>query len=104
MAKTDSETGVKTREKQKTRTTTPRPFKVILLNDDYTPMDFVVSILETIFNKVPAEAVQLMLKVHNSGKAVCGLYPREIAEAKVMLVHQRARASGHPLIAALEPE
>ena len=77
---------------------------VLLLNDDYTPMDFVVAILETVFSKVPAEAVQIMLRVHNEGIGICGVYPREIAEAKIRVVHTKAEASGHPLKAAMEPE
>lgn len=80
----------------------PRMYKVILLNDDYTTMDFVVSILETIFKKSPAEAVRIMLAVHNQGQGVCGMYPKQIAEAKQSLVHKRARAEGFPLCCALD--
>jgi ATP-dependent Clp protease adaptor protein ClpS len=98
--KTDSETSTTTRER--TRTKKPRLFKVVLINDDYTPMDFVVSILETIFRKTPAEAVQIMLRVHHTGKAVCGVYSKQIAEAKVALVRQRAQEEGHPLLCLLE--
>lgn len=90
--------------KKKTETKKPRLYKVILLNDDYTPMDFVVSVLEGIFKKTPAEAVQLMLRVHREGSALCGVFAREIAETKVMLTHQKAKASGHPLRATMEPE
>ena len=104
MSSSESETGIKTSSKSKTKLKKPKLYRVILLNDDYTPMDFVVSILETIFNKVPAEAVQIMLKVHNQGQGLCGLYPKEIAEAKISLVHKRAEAAGHPLRAAMDPE
>ena len=100
----DHGTGVKTASKTKIKLKRPRLYKVILLNDDYTPMDFVVSILESIFGKVPAEAVQIMLKVHNHGQGICGLYPREVAEAKINLVHKRAEQSGYPLRAAMEPD
>ena len=79
-------------------------FRVLLHNDDYTTMPFVVEILETIFHKSPAEAHRIMLHVHTRGHGVCGVYPFEIAETKVDLVHERARESGFPLKASLEPE
>lgn len=104
MSNSDLETGIKTISKKKLKLKKPRLYRVILLNDDYTPMDFVVSILESIFNKVPAEAVQIMLRVHNQGQGLCGLYPRDIAETKISLVHKKAEASGHPLKAVMEPE
>lgn len=90
--------------KERTRTRTPKQYRVILLNDDYTTMDFVVSILETIFFKSPAEAVQIMLKVHSVGKGVCGMYEKQIAETKVLQVHERARAAGYPLRCVMEEE
>ena len=80
----------------------PKQFKVILLNDDYTSMDFVVAVLETIFGKTPAEATRIMLDVHNRGSGVCGIYPKEIAEAKVALVHARAREAEYPLKCRME--
>ena len=89
--------GVDTISKKKAKTEHPKLYKVVLLNDDYTTMDFVVSILETIFKKSPAEAVQIMLHVHNRGQGVCGLFAKQIAEAKVVQVHDRARAAGFPL-------
>lgn len=82
----------------------PKLWRVLLLNDNYTPMDFVVGILERIFKKNPSEAVQIMLKVHNEGRALCGIYPKEIAETKVALTHEEARKEGHPLKAVFEPE
>ena len=104
MGNPNHETGVKTTVRQKLKVKKPKLYRVILLNDDYTPMDFVVSILESIFGKVPAEAVQIMLKVHNQGRGVCGIYPKEVAEAKINLVHRKADQSGYPLRAAMEPE
>lgn len=98
----DGGTKVITRKKEKLKK--PKLYSVLLLNDDYTPMDFVVSVLETIFDKSPSEAVQIMLKVHNQGKGNCGVYPRDIAELKIALTHKRAKDSGHPLKAVMEPE
>ncbi len=100
--KEQSGTGIQVEERVKVKP--PKPYKVILINDDYTPMDFVVSILEVIFGKSPSEAVHIMLQVHNKGQGTCGVYSKEIAEAKVSLVHQRAKQEGHPLRAILEVE
>ena len=82
----------------------PPLYKVILLNDDYTTMDFVVEILEDIFHKTPSEATRIMLLIHNTGSGVCGKYPKEIAETKIDLVHARARSAGFPLKAIMEKE
>lgn len=95
MSKTDS--GTETLEKEKIKSKTPKLYKVILLNDDYTTMDFVVSILEDIFRKSPAEAVQIMLQVHKQGQGLCGVFSKQIAETKMALVHQRAKVAGYPL-------
>ena len=91
-------------ERTKSAVKVPALFKVILHNDDYTTMAFVVDVLEAVFLKPPAEAYRLMLKVHVEGQAVCGLYPYEIAETKVAAVHARARAQAFPLRASLEPD
>jgi len=104
MGETDRRTGEAVLERTKQETKRPQLFKVLLLNDDYTTMDFVVEVLETIFNKQPAEAFRIMMMVHTQGKGLCGVYPHEIAETKVEAVISRARDSGFPLKAAMEPE
>ena len=86
------------------QTRLPPRYRVLLHNDDYTTMEFVVAILEGIFGRSPAEAYRIMLHVHMNGVGVCGSYPHEIAETKVALVHERARAEGFPLRASLEEE
>lgn len=91
-----------TKKKEKVNTDRPKPYKVILLNDDYTTMDFVIYILETIFQKSPSEAVSIMLEVHKKGAGVCGLFSREVAEAKVELVHKEANHAGFPLKSIIE--
>lgn len=80
----------------------PPMYQVWLLNDDYTPMDFVVFVLERFFAKSAEEAEAVMLKVHHEGKAICGEYPRDIAETKVARVMRCAREGGHPLQCVLE--
>ena len=102
MPKHQSGSGVETVEREKTKVRPPKMFRVILLNDDYTSMDFVVSILETVFQKSPSEAVQVMLQVHKSGSGLAGVYTREIAEAKIAVVHNRAEESGYPLRCTME--
>jgi len=82
----------------------PKRYKVFLLNDDYTTMDFVVEILMDVFHKSYAEAVDIMLTVHKRGKGLCGVYTYEIAETKVEEVHRRARANEFPLKATMEEE
>lgn len=90
-------------EKQRQKTAPPPMYKVMLNNDDYTPMDFVVEILTTFFSMDAEKASQVMLDVHYRGKAVCGIYTAEIAETKVMLVNQYARTHQHPLMCTMEP-
>ncbi len=82
----------------------PPRFKVILFNDDYTPMEFVVELLEQLFRKSPAEATQLMLQIHRAGLGVAGVYVLEVAETKVAAVHQQAEERGYPLRAGVEKE
>jgi ATP-dependent Clp protease adaptor protein ClpS len=89
-------------EQTKEKVQEPELYTVILLNDDYTTMDFVVQVLESVFNKGPAEAFRIMMQVHTEGQGVCGVYPFDIAETKVATVHDLARANGFPLRALIE--
>lgn len=82
----------------------PRMFRVLLHNDDYTTMDFVVSVLMEVFNKNMDDAVRIMLAVHNEGVGQCGVYTAEIAETKVAMVHSRARSAEFPLRCTMEAE
>ncbi|MFO0669334.1 MAG: ATP-dependent Clp protease adapter ClpS [Polyangiaceae bacterium] len=82
----------------------PRRYKVVFHNDDYTTMQFVVEVLMTYFHKTQAEATHLMLTVHKTGKAVAGVYTREIAETKVSQVQDYAKEQGMPLLLTAEPE
>jgi ATP-dependent Clp protease adaptor protein ClpS len=104
MAGTDRRTEGEVLERTRQDTRKPELFKVLLLNDDYTTMDFVVEILETVFNKAPAEAYRIMMAVHTQGQGLCGVYPFEVAETKVATVVELARGQGFPLRATMEPE
>ncbi len=77
-------------------------YRVVLLNDDYTPMDFVVFVLQEHFNKDKQEATQIMLKVHNEGKGICGVFSKDVASTKVELVMMHAQDAGHPLQCVME--
>jgi ATP-dependent Clp protease adaptor protein ClpS len=104
MADGQRQTGDQTLERIREKTQEPRLYKVILHNDDYTTMDFVVLVLESVFLKSPAEAFRIMMQVHVDGQGLCGFYPYEIAETKVTTVHELARERGFPLRASLEEE
>lgn len=80
----------------------PSMYKVIILNDDYTPMDFVVDVLERFFNMEIEKATQVMLQVHTDGKGICGIFTRDIAETKAMQVNEYARNNEHPLLCEVE--
>lgn len=80
----------------------PSMYKVLLLNDDYTPMEFVVETLEVFFGMGREQATQVMLKVHTQGKAVCGVFTRDVAETKAAQVNQFARENEHPLLCEIE--
>ncbi|AWN17001.1 ATP-dependent Clp protease adapter ClpS [Salinisphaera sp. RV14] len=87
---------------EKPRTKKPPLYKVVMHNDDYTPMEFVVEVLMTYFTHDRDKAVQIMLTVHTRGKAVAGTYTAQIAETKVQLVNDHARAHQHPLLCTME--
>ncbi len=98
----DGRTGVITRTKKKTKK--PSRSKVLMLNDDYTPMEFVVHALERFFGKPHEEAVRIMLHVHNQGVGICGIFTYEVAETKVTQVIDFARRNQHPLQCTLEKD
>ena len=96
------EGGIATQTRRKV--SRPERFKVLLYNDDYTPMEFVVQILENLFYKGPSESTQIMLQIHNSGHGVAGVYVLEVAETKIAAVHSQAERPGYPLRAGVEKE
>ncbi|UYQ73992.1 ATP-dependent Clp protease adapter ClpS [Pelagibacterium flavum] len=96
------QTGVAT--KTRTKTKKPSLYRVLLLNDDYTPMEFVILILEEVFNKSREDATRIMLSVHNQGVGECGVYPYEVAETKVTNVMDAARRNQHPLQCVMEKQ
>lgn len=104
MAQRDSKQQGEVLERTSPKTEKPRLYKVILHNDDYTTMEFVMTILESIFDKSPAEAYRVMMNVHVQGEGVAGVYSHEVAETKLALAHGQAREAGHPLRCSMEPE
>jgi len=90
-------------DREASRLAPPPFYQVVLLNDDYTPMEFVVHVLQRIFGKNEDEAARIMLKVHHEGRGVCGVYPRDIAATRVEMVRQLAQARQHPLQCIMEP-
>jgi ATP-dependent Clp protease adaptor protein ClpS len=97
-----NQTGGEVKERPQIKKKEPTLYKVVLLNDDYTTMEFVIHVLETVFQKSPAEAFRIMMHVHLNGKGIAGVYPWEIAETKVDTVTSMARQSEFPLRAAIE--
>ena len=91
-------------EKVRDQLKTPERWRVLLLNDDYTPMDFVVEVLETVFMRSPAEAFRVMMQVHTQGSGLAGVYTHDVAETKVGTVIDLAQQAGYPLKAAMEKE
>ncbi|MCK5725293.1 MAG: ATP-dependent Clp protease adapter ClpS [Thiotrichaceae bacterium] len=89
-------------EKSRPEVKEPKQYKVILLNDDYTPMDFVIEVLRIFFSLTEESATRVMLSVHTKGKGICGTYTREIAETKVVQVNQFSEENGHPLKCDME--
>src|SRR5262245_65920385 len=102
IGRDDRQTGVVVKSKPKTKK--PSMYKVLLLNDDYTPMEFVVHVLERFFNKSREEATRIMLHVHRRGVGVCGVYTYEVAETKVTQVIDFERSHEHPIQYTLEKE
>jgi len=94
--------GEKLQERVKVQKQEPTLYKVVLLNDDYTTMEFVVSVLETVFEKSPAEAFRIMMHVHQQGRGIAGVYPWDVAETKTDTVTTLAREAGFPLRAVTE--
>ena len=92
----------KLKERVQTKKDEPTHHRVILLNDDYTTMDFVMQVLESIFDKSPAEAYQIMMHVHTNGRGLAGIYPWEVADTKAQAVISLAREAGFPLQAVVE--
>jgi ATP-dependent Clp protease adaptor protein ClpS len=100
----ENEGGSGVATKSRTETKKPSLYRVLLLNDDYTPMEFVVFVLERFFNKTREEATRIMLHVHQNGVGVCGVYTYEVAETKVAQVMDLARRNEHPLQCTMEKE
>ena len=96
----NSNVGVVVRNEAKTRK--PSMYKVVMLNDDYTPMEFVVEVLQVFFGMNREKATQVMLAVHTIGKGTCGIFPRDIAETKSAQVNQYAQENQHPLVSEIE--
>jgi len=101
MTQTWSDDGIAT-EEAVPKLKQPPLYKVIILNDDYTPMDFVVLILEIFFGMPTEKATQVMLQVHVKGKGICGVYTHEVAETKVMQVNEYSRENEYPLLCTME--
>jgi ATP-dependent Clp protease adaptor protein ClpS len=102
MADRQRKTGRSVLEKAREQTQEPELYHVYLLNDDYTTMEFVVQVLESVFNKGPAEAFRIMMLVHTQGQGLCGVFPWDIAETKVAVTHELAQERGFPLRAIIE--
>lgn len=90
-------------ERRRQRLAPPRMYQVVMLNDDFTPMEFVIVVLQELFGKDRESATQIMLKIHLDGRGVCGVYSQDVAATKVEQVLQAAQKAGHPLQATFEP-
>jgi ATP-dependent Clp protease adaptor protein ClpS len=102
MSGRQNETDGAIKERAETKSQDPKLYNVILLNDDYTTMEFVLQILETLFQKSPAEAYRIMMHVHRNGRGLAGVYTWEVAETKVEKVTTLSREAGYPLRATIE--
>ena len=91
-------------EEKRAQLEEPPMYRVLLLNDDYTPMDFVVDLLMSVFRKTREQATEIMLHIHQQGKGLCGVYTHDVAETKVATVHSIAEESGHPLRSVMEKD
>ncbi len=100
--KPDDGQGAVVAERKVAKTEPPRMYQVVLLNDDYTPMEFVVMVLQEYFKRDLETATQIMLKIHHDGRGVCGVYTKDVAATKVELVLAAARRGGHPLQCIME--
>jgi ATP-dependent Clp protease adaptor protein ClpS len=96
------DSGAVVAERKTARTKPPQMYQVVLLNDDYTPMEFVVMVLQEYFKRDLETATQIMLKIHHEGRGVCGVYTKDVAATKVELVLAAARRAGHPLQCIME--
>lgn len=103
MARSSSKTEGEVLTKEEIRTKEPPMFRVLLLNDDYTTMEFVILVLETVFKKPSSEAQQIMLSVHQKGVGTAGVYTKEVAETKIAIAHHLARENEYPLRCQMEP-
>ena len=97
-----NQAGGAVKERVQEKTKEPTLYSVVLLNDDYTPMQFVLDVLEAVFQKSPAEAYRIMMQVHLGGRGVAGIYPWEVAETKVDTLMSHTREAGHPLQTTIE--
>lgn len=102
MSSRQDQTDGAVKERVSTQKQDPTLYKVVLLNDDYTTMEFVVRVLETVFQRSPAEAYRIMMQVHLNGSGIAGVYPWEVAETKVETLTSMARQAEYPLRAAIE--
>lgn len=102
MSNPDQRTDGAVKERVTPKKQEPEMYKVLLLNDDYSTMDFVIEVLESVFQKSPAEAYRIMLHVHTQGQGLAGVYPWEVAETKVATVTEMAKDAGFPLRATIE--
>ena len=102
MSRPGNQSGEQVKERPEVRKQEPTLYKVVLLNDDYTTMEFVVNVLETVFQKSSAEAYRIMMQVHVNGRGIAGVYPWEVAETKVEALTSMARHAEYPLRATVE--
>jgi ATP-dependent Clp protease adaptor protein ClpS len=100
----EDEGGVELLDRREERVEKPRMWRVVILNDDFTPVDFVVELVAVVFRKSPEDAAAITLEVHHKGSAVAGVYTYEIAETRIAIAHAHAKKNEHPLQLTMEPE